>query len=83
MFDGPDYPQALDEALFNSWMEKGRESKIAYRYLLVLWDEIETNYLPVFVENRGDIESYEKYGASPVRQLLVAAYDLYSESKIV
>lgn len=82
MFDGPDYPKALDEALFESWLEMGREAKIPYTYLLVVWDEAESCYLPVFVENRSEIHSYEKYGTSPVRQLLVAAYDLYSESKI-
>ena len=83
MFDSPDYPAALDEALFESWFEMGREAKISYAYLLIVWDEIESRYLPVFVESRSEIDSYEKYGTSPVPQLLVAAYDLYSESKVV
>jgi len=83
MFDSPDYPQALDEALFESWLEMGREAKIPYAYLLIVWDEIESSYLPVFVENRSEIDGYERYGASPVSRLLVAAYDLYSESKVV
>lgn len=83
MFDSPDYPQALDEALFDSWLETGRESKIPYAYLLIVWDEIDGKYLPVFAENRIEIEGYEKYGGSPVRQLLVAAYDLYSESRVL
>lgn len=83
MFDGPDYPQTLDEAVFDSWLETGRASKIPYAYLLIVWDEIDRKYLPVFAESRSDIEEHEKYGDSPVRQLLVAAYDLYSESRIV
>lgn len=82
MFDSPDFPKTLDEAVFDSWLEAGRASKIPYAYLLIVWDEIERKYFPVFVEKRGDIDSYEKYGDSPVRQLLVAAYDLYSESRV-
>lgn len=82
MFDSPDYPKTLDEALFDSWMEAGRTSKIPYAYLLIVWDEIEGKYFPVFVERRSEIDGYEKYGNSPVRQLLVAAYDLYSESRV-
>jgi hypothetical protein len=82
MFDSPEYPQSLDESLFESWFETGRASRIPYAYLLVIWDEIEGKYLPVYVENRSDIQSYEKYGDSPARQLLVAAYDLFSESRV-
>lgn len=83
MFDSPDFPRSLDEALFDSWLEIGRASKIPYSYLLIVWDEIEGKYLPFFVQNRSEIEGYEKYGDSPARQLLVAAYDLYSESRVV
>lgn len=82
MFDGPDYPKSLDESIFESWFELGRESRIPYAYLLIVWDEIEVKYLPIYVEERKDIESYEKYGESPARQLLVAAYDLFSESRV-
>ena len=83
MFDSPDFPKSLDEALFNTWLENGRSSKISYSYLLVIWDEFEAAYLPVYVENRDEINKFEKYGTSPARELLVAAYDLYSESRIV
>lgn len=82
MFDSPDYPKSLPESLFESWFEQGRSSRIPYAYLLIVWDEIEGNYLPVYVENRREIESYEKYGESPASQTLIAAYDLYSEGRI-
>jgi hypothetical protein len=82
MFDSPDYPKSLDESLFDSWLEAGRESRIPYAFLLVIWDEIDGKYLPVFAENRSEVDEYETYGDSPARQLLVAAYDLYSESRI-
>jgi hypothetical protein len=49
---------------------------------LIIWDELEGEYLPVYVEKRADLMSYEKYGTSPAQQLLVAAYDLYSESRV-
>lgn len=82
MFDGPDFPKSLDEELFNTWLEKGRSGKIGYKYLLVVWDEYESDYLPVYVENRDEIKKVEKYGTSTVRESLIAAYDLYSESRI-
>lgn len=83
MFDSPEYPDSLDEAIFESWFEDGRSNKIAYAYLLIVWDEIESKYIPVYSEDRSGINAYEKYGDSPARQLLVAAYDLYSESKVL
>jgi hypothetical protein len=82
MFDSPDYPKSLPESLFESWFETGRSSRIPYAYLLVIWDEIEGKYLPVFVEKRADISSYDRYGESPATQTLVAAYDLYSEGRV-
>ncbi len=82
MFDNPNYPKSLDEELFDSWFELGRASKIPFSYLLIIWDEIEGKYFPVFEQDRSEINSYEKYGDSPARQLLVAAYDLYSESRV-
>ena len=81
MFDGPDFPKSLDEEVFNSWLENGRLSKIGYKYLLVIWDDFESAYHPVYVEHREQIGQYDK---SPIsRERLVAAYDLYSESRIV
>jgi hypothetical protein len=82
MFNSSEYPKPLDEGQFTSWLERGRASKIPYAYLLVLWDDLEQEYLPVYVENRSAIQSYEKYGTSPAQQLLVAAYDLFSESRV-
>jgi hypothetical protein len=83
MFDSPDYPQSLDESLFDTWLEKGRSSKIPYAYLLIVWDELETEYLPVFTEDRQEIKQFARYGSSPENRLLVAAYDLYSETRVV
>ncbi len=83
MFDSPEYPGSLDEAIFESWLENGRSNKIAYAYLLIVWDEIESRYFPAYAEARGELYGYERYGDSPARQLLVAAYDLYSESKVL
>jgi len=82
MFDGSDFPKSLDEEVFNTWLENGRQSKIGYSYLLIIWDEYESTYRPTYVENRDDIDTYERYKASTGREALVAAYDLYSESRI-
>lgn len=83
MFDGADFPKSLDEELFESWLEKGRQSKMSYTYLLIIWNELETSYLPVYLESRDDLNEYVKDKTSHDRELLVAAYDLYSEAKII
>jgi hypothetical protein len=80
MFDGPSFPKSLDEEIFNSWLEKGRMSKIGYHYLLVVWDEYEAAYQPVYAEQRDEIERRLSSGH---RERLIAAYDLYSESRVV
>lgn len=83
MFDGASFPKSLDEQLFENWLENGRQSRIPYAYLLIIWDDIEGEYQPVYIETREEIDGYDRYTNTPGRQLLVAAYDLYSESRIV
>ena len=83
MFEGADFPGSLDEAVFESWLEKGRESRIGYHYLIILWDTLEMSYVPVYVETREQLEGYERYGQSTGRESLVAVYDLYSESRVL
>ncbi|MFY0652261.1 MAG: hypothetical protein JXQ96_09520 [Cyclobacteriaceae bacterium] len=82
MFDGSDYPKPLDEHLFDTWLENGRMSKIRYGYLLIIWDELESEYKPVYKEDRDSIEEYEGYADSTGQESLIAAYNLYSESRI-
>ena len=82
MFEGSDFPKSLDEETFNLWLENGRQSKIGYNYLLIVWDEYESEYRATYVEDREEIGSYENYKESTGRESLVAAYDLYSESRI-
>ena len=82
MFDGSDYPKSLDEEAFDHWLEKGRLSKIRYSYLLIIWDAVEEDYVPIYIENRGSIEPYEHYPNASGREALVAVYDLYSEARI-
>jgi hypothetical protein len=83
MFEGPNSPKSLDEELFNVWLENGRLSKRRYSYLLIVWDEYESKYQPYYAEHREEIDEYETYKKSTGRESLVAAYDLYSESRII
>jgi len=82
MFDSSDYPKALDEAVFDDWLAKGRMSKIGYYYLLIIWNELEAEYQPVYAESRDIIREYELYKQSTTHESLIAVYDLYSESRI-
>jgi hypothetical protein len=80
MFDGSGFPKSLDEEVFNRWLENGRQSKVGYHYLLIVWDQYDSSYHPVYVENRDELQ---KHNTSGSRERLIAAYDLYSESKII
>ncbi|WP_421895262.1 hypothetical protein [Marinoscillum sp.] len=82
MFDGSDFPKPLDEEVFDQWLENGRQSKIGYAFLLVVWDAFEADYLPVYAERREQMQDYQRYQESTGRESLVAAYNLYSESRI-
>ena len=82
MFDGSGFPKSLDEEVFNLWLENGRLSKIGYHYILIIWDEYDSKYRPVYAEHRDETGTYETYKSSTGRESLVAAYDLYSESRI-
>jgi hypothetical protein len=83
MFNGSGFPKSLDEEVFNLWLEKGRTSKLGYKYLLIIWDEYESEYRPVYAEHRDEIGEYQPYKASVGRESLIAAYDLYSESRVI
>ena len=80
MFDGPGFPKSLNEEVFNQWLENGRLSKIGYLFLVVIWDEYESEYQPVYLSNRNEIGQYDSSALS--RERLIAVYDLYSESRI-
>ena len=79
MFEGRGFPKSLDEGVFNLWLEKGRRSNIGYLYLLIVWDEYESQYRPVYTQHRDEISNH----SSGSGERLIAAYDLYSESRII
>lgn len=83
MFDGADYPKSLEEDLFEEWLETGRNSKISYSFMLVVWDALEEEYQPVYLEDRSQISSFESYPYATGAEALIAVYDLYSESRIL
>lgn len=83
MFDNADFPKSLVEGLFDSWLESGRQSKLRYHYLLIMWDEFESEYKPVYLENREALNAYRERNTLSSRESLLAAYDLYSESRVV
>ncbi|SFT54911.1 hypothetical protein SAMN04489724_1275 [Algoriphagus locisalis] len=82
MFEGPDYPKSITEELFESWLAEGRDSKISYHFLLIVWNVYDEKYNPVYAESREEIENYELYPDARGSEALIAVYDLYSESRI-
>lgn len=69
----------LDETTFEQWLIAGRESKLGYLYVLVLWNATEQSYRPIYASSR---EELQRHLAEP-NESIVAAYDIYSESRIM
>lgn len=84
MFDSSEFPKSLEEDVFEAWLEKGRESPIAYEYMLIIWDETTNSYNPQYAEDRGDVKEKNPgfWGESPIHTSTIAIYDLFSESKL-
>ena len=80
MFENPEFPTALDEEVFNQWLENGRNARIGYTHLLIVWDDYDAGYKPVYVSAREEIAAYRN---PHTRERFIAAYDLYSESRIL
>ncbi len=51
-------------------------------YKRQVWDACEAAYQPVYAERREQMQEYQRYQESTGRESLVAAYNLYSESRI-
>ena len=83
MFNGPAFPKPLEEDTFNRWLEDGRLSKLGHKYLLIIWDEFDSVYRPIYTSHQDELKKYPAYKSSVGHESLIAAYDLYSESKIV
>lgn len=77
MFDGLGFSKSLDEDTFDQWLINGRESKINYEFMLVIWEEGEQDYTPVYLERREEIHEHQGN-----HSIIVAAYHLFSETKI-
>lgn len=82
MFEGSEFPKSLDEDVFDAWLQSGRQHRLSYKYLLVIWNELEMEYQPVYIEDREMIKQYAR-DKNLGTEVLVAAYDLYSESRVV
>ncbi len=77
MFDGLGFSKSLDEETFDQWLVNGRESKINYEFMLVIWEEGEQDFCPVYLEQRHEIEAHQAN-----HSIIVAAYNLFSETKV-
>ena len=80
MFETLDFGKSLNEDLFDEWLENGRNSRLGYHYMLVVWDKLYEQFKPIYTEDKERIEEFDNSVVS--NEILVAAYDLYSESKI-
>lgn len=77
MFDGLGFSKTLSEDTFDQWLINGRESKINYEFMLVIWEEGEQDYCPIYLERREEIDEHQGSHST-----VVAAYHLFSETKI-
>lgn len=82
MFESTEYPKPLEEDRFEQWLEEGRQSKMRYEYMLVVWDELNQEYQPDYVPSRAELDKHPLWGRHSGHTATIAAYDLYSESRI-
>ncbi|QSE96482.1 hypothetical protein [Fulvivirga lutea] len=80
MFDTHNFSKSLEEDVFDSWLEAGRNSKLGYEYMVVVWLTMEEEFKPIYLERRDQLS--ELTDISNLTEVVVAAYDLYSESKV-
>lgn len=53
-----------------------------YRFMVVVWDSYDKAYKPIYVEDHEALYQFERFGDTANREAMVAAYDIYSESKV-
>jgi hypothetical protein len=58
LFEGPSYPNGLDESVFVEWLKKGHLRKILFAYLFVIWDKLDRTYMPVYVEQQCKLKKF-------------------------
>ncbi|MCR9249291.1 MAG: hypothetical protein NXI20_02670 [bacterium] len=71
--------KSLDESVFDQWLEDGKNRMLGEQYMLVIWNELELEFSPMYVVNKSDINT--SLSAS-IHERILGAYDLYSGSRI-
>ena len=81
MFESTEDDRSLSEEVFESWLKKGRSARVCYEYLIIIWNQWDRDFQPVYRETREQAKAYSEH--LDANEELVAVYDLYSESRIV
>lgn len=82
MFENHTKSGSLNEDLLQIWFEKGRNSRIVYKFLLIIWNESDLEFKPLYLENRKELEDYHKGYNANDSETLIAVYDVFSESRV-
>lgn len=70
--------EPLDEQIFEDWLEKGREDRFGFHYMIILWNEWDKAYKPMYTSSRNEALQYR----TDSRESVISVYDLFSESRI-
>ena len=74
------YGKSLSEEEFEQWFENGRDHPIGNKYLLVTWNTLDQVFSPKYFTSREELRQFAS--VDNYQEELVAAYDLFSESRI-
>ncbi len=80
MFGSMGFGKELDETIFEEWLEKGRNQLVGYKIMAISWETIEEEFQHNYFFDKDQLNDFvHEQGTS----VFIAAYDLYSESRLL
>jgi len=80
MFGSMGFRKELDESIFEEWLEKGRNQLVGYKIMAVSWETIEEEFQHNYFFDKEQLNDFVNEKGTSV---FIAAYDLYSESRLL
>lgn len=80
MFGSRGFGKELDETIFEEWLEKGRNQLVGYKIMAVSWETTDEEFQHNYFFDKEQLNDFVNENSTSV---FIAAYDLYSESRLL